>query len=73
MSESMSIKDGNFTRANISFIFETNLIKKSILYKYDLRVKHEWTKNRHSPGIKTPRGCLGLNWKLLNATSFTIK
>ena len=31
------------------------------MYKYDLHVKHIRTKNRYSPGIKTLRGCLGLN------------
>ena len=36
-------------------------------------MKHKWTKNRHSPGIKILRRCPGLNQKLLNVTSFTIK
>ena len=31
------------------------------VYKYDLHVKHKWTKNRHSPGIIILRECLVLN------------
>ena len=43
------------------------------IYNCNLHVKHKWTKNRHLLGIKILRGCLGLNQKLLNITSITIK